>query len=107
MRTTISAADIFSVFMATAKPMAVSRSGLSAASSNWAIAPRTMPRMACSRAVTSASRRAPGGWVPGRLRASARTKAPARATASVAMPSHALLHRMWVTGSMVWAEMSA
>ena len=45
--------------------------------------------------------------VPGVRRASARTNARARPTASLARPSHSDVHSTCDTGSMVWLAMSA
>ena len=66
-----------------------------------------LARIVCSVLTSDARRSAPGGVVPGVLRASARTNARARDTASAAMPSHSDAQRMCETGCIVRDEMSA
>src|SRR5262245_3484909 len=93
----------------SAQPMVSSSSmpdGVAVMKSNSVAMATTSLRMVCSLTVTSASREACGGTVPGFLRASARTNAPARDTASAAIPSHTADHRMCEYETIVWADES-
>ena len=60
-----------------------------------------------SRFEASARRSAPGGATPGLLRAAARTKACARATALTAMPYQTALQSRCEVASIDWAAISA
>ena len=66
----------------------------------------TVAANSCRVTISAASRMAPGGMVPGSLRAAFWTNRWARHEASSARPSHSEDHSRCAVGSIVWAEMS-
>src|SRR5579859_7662749 len=109
--TTICDELTFTLFILRAKAIDESASfpfvGSLISSSHSLATSRALVRIVWRMLETSARRRAVGGVWPGLARACVRTKARARFTAFVAIPSQQLAQRMCEKGTCVWLATSA